>query len=89
MIVTKPQLAQAVREALYLRLWCLPSEKKAADPETTSIRKTYESAIMQEVHRLLQELDPAIEPPDITNSEEVSKFIEDLSRRDFRVNYTT
>lgn len=89
MIVTKSQLAQAAREALYVSRLYLVRKDKTTAAETEPIRKKCEDALALEVRRLLKKLDPNINPPDITNLTEVNECIEALSRRNFRAGYTT
>ena len=86
--LTKVQLAQAIREALYTSQTYVLRKSGTYD-ETEPSRKQCERAITGEVHRLLQKLDPEIEAPDITSPTEVNRFIEELSRRNFAVGYVT
>ena len=88
MRLTKPQLAKAIREALYTSQTYVLRQSGTSD-ESEPIRIQCERAITGEVHRLLQELDPEIEAPNITNPEDVNQFIEDLSRRNFVTRYVT
>ncbi len=96
MILTQAQLAQTIRETLFVPLTYLVREDEIPhieDPiereEARQSIKQCGEAIIQEVRRLLKEMDLQIEPPDINNPEEVREFIEYLSRSDFRVNYST
>ena len=90
MIVTRLQLAQAIKEILYASLIYLPREEKAetVTHETELTISQCKEAMTFEVRRLLQELDLQMEPPDINDPKAIREFIEELSKRNFTVNYS-
>lgn len=82
------KLVQAIREALSIPLMYPVREDKIdniKDPkekeEVEQTIKQCQRALMQQVNQLVRQLDPLIEPPDITNPIEISNFIEKISRK--------
>ncbi len=92
MELTKVHLVQTIRRILFSSTVSLPQREQIENIEDPVERKEietavrgYEHAIMQQVNQLLQELDPTIEPPDITNPDAIEAFVEKLSRMDLNV----